>query len=84
LGYSWLYGTFKDFDGTFTFDEKNPSADKVNVTINTNSVDTNHPQISRALQACNEPQQTRLRIAIECHSCIQWLTPALENFRASW
>ena len=20
LGYSWLYGTFKDFDGTFTFD----------------------------------------------------------------
>ncbi|WP_334377716.1 LysR substrate-binding domain-containing protein, partial [Escherichia coli] len=41
------------------------------------------PQISRALQACNEPQQTRLRIAIECHSCIQWLTPALENFRAS-
>ena len=26
LGYSWLYGTFKDFDGTFTFDEKNPPA----------------------------------------------------------
>ena len=25
LGYSWLYGTFKDFDGTFTFDEKNPA-----------------------------------------------------------
>jgi LysR family transcriptional regulator for metE and metH len=22
-----------------------------------------------------------LRIAIECHSCIQWLTPALDNFR---
>ena len=42
------------------------------------------PQIGRALQVCNEPQQTRLRIAIECHSCIQWLTPALENFRANW
>ncbi|MBQ4796745.1 hypothetical protein F9U41_22240, partial [Pectobacterium versatile] len=40
LGYSWLYGTFKDFDGAFTFDENNPSADKVSVTINTNSVDT--------------------------------------------
>ncbi len=36
------------------------------------------PQIHQALQACNEPQQTRLRIAIECHSCIQWLTPALK------
>jgi LysR family transcriptional regulator for metE and metH len=42
------------------------------------------PQISRALQDCNEPQQTRLRIAIECHSCIQWLTPALESFRTRW
>ncbi|PLY43063.1 HTH-type transcriptional regulator MetR [Lelliottia sp. F153] len=42
------------------------------------------PQIASALQSCNEPQQTRLRIAIECHSCIQWLTPALENFRQNW
>ncbi|OAT20703.1 LysR family transcriptional regulator [Buttiauxella gaviniae ATCC 51604] len=42
------------------------------------------PQISRALQACNEPHQTQLRIAIECHSCIQWLTPALENFHKTW
>ncbi len=58
LGYSWLYGTFKDFDGTFTFDEKNPAADKVNVTINTTSVDTITPnainifavQISSILQ----------------------------------
>ncbi|RTF15826.1 HTH-type transcriptional regulator MetR [Serratia marcescens] len=39
------------------------------------------PQISQALQACHEPHQTTLRIAIECHSCIQWLTPALDNFR---
>ena len=23
LGYSWLYGRFNDFDGSFTFDEKN-------------------------------------------------------------
>ena len=42
------------------------------------------PQITRALQACNEPHQTTLRIAIECHSCIQWLTPALENFHKTW
>ena len=42
------------------------------------------PQITQALQACNEPYQTRLRISIECHSCIQWLTPALENFRQHW
>ncbi|VDZ94625.1 Protein yceI precursor [Salmonella enterica subsp. enterica] len=51
LSYSWLYGTFKDFDGTFTFDEKNPSADKVNVTINTNSVDTNHAERDKHLRS---------------------------------
>ncbi len=42
------------------------------------------PQIQQALQACHEPHQTTLRIAIECHSCIQWLTPALDTFRQSW
>ncbi|MFS2223229.1 HTH-type transcriptional regulator MetR [Pantoea sp. B65] len=42
------------------------------------------PQIQQALQACHEPHQTTLRIAIECHSCIQWLTPALDNFRQNW
>ncbi|WP_253383984.1 YceI family protein [unidentified bacterial endosymbiont] len=51
LGYSWLYGTFKDFDGTFSFDEKNPASDKVSVTINTNSVDTNHAERDKHLRS---------------------------------
>ncbi|MCV9879059.1 HTH-type transcriptional regulator MetR [Brenneria izbisi] len=42
------------------------------------------PQIQQALQACHEPHQTTLRLAIECHSCIQWLTPALDAFQQSW
>ena len=42
LGYSWLLGRFNTFDGTFTYDEKNPSASSVQVTIDTNSVDSNH------------------------------------------
>ena len=53
LGYSWLYGTFKDFDGTFTFDEANPAADKVNVTINTNSLDTNHAERDKHLRSAD-------------------------------
>lgn len=53
LGYSWVYGTFKDFDGTFTFDEANPSADKVNVTINTNSLDTNHAERDKHLRSAD-------------------------------
>ncbi|WP_337009497.1 YceI family protein [Pantoea sp. AS142] len=53
LGYSWLYGTFKDFDGRFTFDEKNPAADKVDVTINTSSVDTNHAERDKHLRSAD-------------------------------
>ncbi|MFP1834762.1 YceI family protein [Lonsdalea quercina] len=53
LGYSWLYGTFKDFDGTFTFDEANPSSDKVNVTIKTDSVDTNHAERDKHIRSAD-------------------------------
>ncbi|QBH95138.1 HTH-type transcriptional regulator MetR [Limnobaculum zhutongyuii] len=39
------------------------------------------PQIQQALQSCSAPPTNTLRLAIECHSCIQWLTPALNTFR---
>lgn len=42
------------------------------------------PQIQQALQDCHAPHQTTLRLAIECHSCIQWLTPALDEFHLHW
>ncbi len=41
LGFSWLNGRFDDFNGTFTFNEKNPENSKVNVEIDTKSVNTN-------------------------------------------
>lgn len=53
LGYSWLYGTFKDFDGSFTFDEKNPEASKVNVTLKTESVDTNHAERDKHIRSAD-------------------------------
>jgi polyisoprenoid-binding protein YceI len=51
LGYSWLMGRFNDFDGTFSYDEKNPSASKVNVTIQTASVDSNHAERDKHLRS---------------------------------
>ena len=51
LGYSWLYGTFKDFDGSFSFDDKNPEASAVNVTLNTASVDTNNAERDKHLRS---------------------------------
>jgi LysR family transcriptional regulator for metE and metH len=39
------------------------------------------PQVTQALERCRYPSARRLTIAIECHSCIQWLMPALNTFR---
>ena len=44
LGYSWLKGRFNQFEGVFSYDEANPSASKVSVTIDTRSVDSNHAE----------------------------------------
>lgn len=44
LGYSWLLGRFNDFGGTFSFDEANPANSKVDVTIKTASLDSNHAE----------------------------------------
>jgi len=42
LGYSWLTGRFNTFEGKFTYDPAKPEASTVNVTINTDSFDSNH------------------------------------------
>ncbi|MBC9248934.1 hypothetical protein A9179_01470 [Pseudomonas alcaligenes] len=51
LGYSFIYGSFKDFDGGFSFDAAAPEASKVNVTINTASVDSNHAERDKHLRS---------------------------------
>ncbi|QCO70617.1 HTH-type transcriptional regulator MetR [Buchnera aphidicola] len=39
------------------------------------------PKIQKAIQSCTDSHYMRIRLAIECHSCIQWLTPALKVFQ---
>lgn len=51
LGYSWLWGRFNDFDGSFSYDEKNKSASKIAVTVKTNSVDSNHAERDKHLRS---------------------------------
>lgn len=53
LGYSWLYGTFKDFDGTFSFDAAKPEESKVSVTLKTASVDTNHAERDKHIRSAD-------------------------------
>ncbi len=42
LGYSWLWGRFNDFDGHFNYDKNKPEESRIEVIINTKSVDSNH------------------------------------------
>ncbi|MDQ6954466.1 MAG: YceI family protein [Mariprofundaceae bacterium] len=51
LGYSWLLGEFRTFDGTFSYDEKNPERNKVSVTIKADSIDTNHAERNKHLRS---------------------------------
>lgn len=51
LGYSWVVGRFNRFEGTFDYDPANPSASKVEVSIDTASLDTNHAERDKHLRS---------------------------------
>ena len=44
LGYSYIYGTFKDWDGTFSWDAAKPEASKIAVDVKTASLWSNHAE----------------------------------------
>ncbi len=50
LGYSWLTGRFNTFRGNFSYDEKNPAASRVEVVIETASIDSNHAERDKHLR----------------------------------
>ncbi|HCJ30893.1 MAG TPA: YceI family protein [Pseudomonas sp.] len=51
LGYSWLWGSFKEFDGNFSFDADQPEASKVKVNLQTASIDSNHAERDKHLRS---------------------------------
>lgn len=50
LGYSWLYGRFNEFGGEFTFDEKDPTKNKIVVDLNVASIDSMHAERDKHLR----------------------------------
>ncbi|MBU2969799.1 YceI family protein [Pseudoalteromonas sp. C2R02] len=50
LGYSWLLGEFNTFDGNFTYDSKKPNQAKINIKIDTKSLDSNHAERDKHLK----------------------------------
>lgn len=50
LGYSWLLGEFNTFDGNFDYDSKKPNQSKINIEIDTKSIDSNHAERDKHLK----------------------------------
>jgi polyisoprenoid-binding protein YceI len=50
LGYSWLTGRFNTFEGSFDYDAKAPEKSRIEVTIKTNSIDSNHAERDKHLK----------------------------------
>ncbi len=50
LGFSWLLGRFNRFSGSFDYDPDNPANNRVEVIIDTTSLDTNHAERDKHLR----------------------------------
>ncbi len=51
LGYSFIKGRFNKFEGTFSYDESNVTASKVNVVVDTTSLDSNHAERDKHIRS---------------------------------
>ena len=41
-------------------------------------------RLFRHISQANDGRRGSLRIAVECHSCFEWLMPSMDAFRAKW
>lgn len=53
LGYSWLLGSFKKFNGDFTYDQDQPSNNSVRAEIDVSSLDSNHAERNKHLRSAD-------------------------------
>jgi len=71
MGFSMLHGRFNDFDGSFSWDADKPEQSKVNIVINTASVDSNHAERDKHLRTSDflnvdkHPQATFVSTSVE-------------------
>ncbi|WED24790.1 YceI family protein [Vibrio sp. JC009] len=53
LGYSFIKGRFNKFSGDFSYDADNVTASKVNVTVDTSSLDSNHAERDKHIRSAD-------------------------------
>jgi polyisoprenoid-binding protein YceI len=50
LGFSWLTGRFEEFDGTFSYNKRDIESSKIELTVQTASINTNHAERDKHLR----------------------------------
>ncbi len=50
LGFSWLTGRFEEFKGTFSYDKKHPENSKIEIAVQTASINSNHAERDKRLR----------------------------------
>ncbi|MDP4528684.1 YceI family protein [Alkalimonas delamerensis] len=53
LGFSWLYGRFNQFTGSFHYDAADLSTAHIGLTIDTSSIDSNHQERDQHLRSAD-------------------------------
>ena len=53
LGFSYIIGHFEDFEGKFTHDAADPSNSSASITIQTNSLDSDHAERDKHLKGAD-------------------------------
>lgn len=53
LGFSWMYGRFDDFSGSFSFDKADPASGAVSVEIEAASINSNHAERDKHLRSAD-------------------------------
>ena len=51
IGFAWIPGSFRDFDGTLSFDAENPANSKASFTVRIASLDTSHAERDKHLKS---------------------------------
>ena len=51
LGFSWLHGQFNTFSGSFSYDKSNSTYSKIEVEIDTRSLDSNHAKRDKHIRS---------------------------------
>jgi polyisoprenoid-binding protein YceI len=64
FGFSTYYGLFTDFDAKLAFDPKAPAASTLEVSVNTNGIDTTNPKLDSELKSAEFFNSAEFPIAV--------------------